>query len=228
MYFIQQLHLFFCRLLHGVSSPQYQEVIKKYSQRKKEPQKLTLCFNNETLLHFDKIIQMKDSFPNYQTSIPINMDGIRFGEDLKKIIQIKGEANCINNDTLGEENIHVNGYREFILGKQVKILFFTCREKFFFGEYLFNNGLKEIQQPLAELILKKYQITVADVTELSSSFYIRDDAGALLCFYDDGFSLFIKYYHASLSPVHEFLLSEYKVKNSNEKELNTKALENRL
>lgn len=225
MYFIPQLHLFLCRLMHGVSSPQYQEVIKKYSKRIKEPQKLTICFNNETLLHFDKIIQMKDSFQNYRTSIPINMDGIRFGKDLKKIIQIKGVADCINNDKFGEEHIHVSGYREFILGKQVKILFFTCWEKFFFGEYLFNNGLKEIQQPLAELILKKYQITV---TELSSSFYIRDDAGALLCFYDDGFSLFIKYYHASLSPIHEFLLSEYKVKNSNEKELNTKALENRL
>lgn len=153
------------------------------------------------------------------------MDQISFGEDMKKITGLKGEPHCINNDSFEYKSIHVIGYREPVLDKPAKILFFTCQGKYFFGEYLFNTGIKEIQQVLAGAILKKYNIALA---EIPSSFYIEDAAGSVLCFYDDGFSLFVKYYNAALSPIHDELSLLYKTYSKSPAEMNANELETRL
>lgn len=225
MPFFKNFRISISRLFQGVNSQQYQETVKKTNQVNRSTQKLTLCFNNELLLHFENIIQRKASFPQFKTAKDICMDLIPFGEDIKKITRLKGEPRCINNDNLENKSIHVIGYREPILDKPAKILFFTCQGKYFFGEYLFNTGIKEIQQALAGTILKKYNIAP---TEIPSSFYIEDPSGSVLCFYDDGFSLFVKYYNAALSPIHDELSLLYKTQSKSPAEMNAIALENRL
>ena len=158
MLYFQDLRLFLCRLTRGASSQAYQLLVKKLSQGHKTQQKLTICFNNEAILQFENTILKKKSFPVFKTKNKICLDTFSFGEEMTNIIRQKGPPHCINNDVFGEEIIEIFGYRESILDKPVKILFFTCRKKYFFGEYLFTGKFREIQAQLAQTILKKYNI----------------------------------------------------------------------
>ncbi len=225
MYLLIQIRLLFCRLLFGRSSLKFEELLKKSILIKNKKPKLTFCFNNEVILHFEHMILKKKAFPVFGTRESIGLDAIEFGEELGKITKRKGEPQCINTQELGKNIIHIIGYRETIMDKSVKTLFFTCKNKYFFGEYLFQSGLKEIQEPLANIILQKYKIPFQ---EPPASFYIEDVNGSLLCFYDDGFSLFIKYYNPGFSPIHDELSILFKVQSTAPPETDPDTLSNRL
>jgi len=204
----------------------FQNLLHFFTKREQgtAPPKLTICFNNETVLHFENMIQRKKTFPVFTTSVPIRMENFPFGADMSKVTERKGPPHCINNDRFGDEMIEIFGYRESILNLPAKILFFTCRKNYFFGEYQFTGKFRDVQAELARTILAKYETGNKDPAD---SFYIVDGEGALLGFYDDGFSLFIKYYKPDPC-VHPFLMTQFKDKNSAAAERDISELENRL
>jgi hypothetical protein len=98
--------------------------------------------------------------------------------------------------------VKIQGYKDKILNESTRILFFFCNEKYFMGEYSIEQFV-EVKNQLAKSIIKKYGIEASD--DQIDQFYIEDQQGSVICFYDDGFTLFVKYFNPSCCHFYEKL-----------------------
>lgn len=197
------IYLSICKILFGEFSSKYYFLADSIS--KKNPHlglSLKKCLSNEVIHQFENLIIQNKTFPTYTTTKPIQMDEIGFGLDKKNIIRIKGKFSCVNYFQVEENKLEIIGYRDKILNTSVKVLFYLCKGKYFMSEYIIGNYKNNIAVQLAKTILKRYGIEIAtDQPE----FYIEDEFGSVLCFYNNGFNLFVKYFNPTTCHFYEKL-----------------------
>ncbi|MEI7724798.1 MAG: hypothetical protein WCK09_06810 [Bacteroidota bacterium] len=188
-----QIHLSICKTLHGAFSQEYFFLFQRY--KKTHPALkagLKKCFSADPILRFENIIIRNNAFPVFKTSKPILFEKTEFGSDLKELVHVKGEADCVNFLKAGEAVIKIVGYRERIMNVSVLLLFYSSGERYFLGEYIFSPKEKSTWSQFANSIFKKYAVPDS---EEHRQFYIEDEKGSILCFYDDGFSISIKFFN---------------------------------
>ena len=199
------IHLSICKIIHGELSKEYFFLTQKY--KGKYPNlnvRLRKCFGTEAILKFENLIIRNTSFPVYNSMHSILFEKFTFGSGIKDIVRDKGKSSCVNYLQVGGDIIKIIGYTERILNTSTILLFFFCNGKYFMGEYFFSNYHQSVSNQLAKTILKKYSIEVdGDQTK----FYVEDEQGSILCFYDNGFSLSVKYFNASFCNSYESLQS---------------------
>ena len=205
-------HLSFCKAIHGKLSKEYFFLVQKY--REKYPNlkiRLKKCISSEGVLKFENLIVRNNRMPVYKTVQTIQFEKTDFGSDIKEIVRNKGEINCTNYFQVEKNVFKIIGYKEQILNAPAILLFFLCDGKYFMGEYIFSENVKSISGQLVKTIFKRYGI---EAQNDEPQFYVEDEQGSVLCVFDNGFSLSIKYFNSVFCHSLENLQTLYKRKFS--------------
>jgi len=140
----------------------------------------------------DRVLIKEQGIPVYKTLKSIQLENLEFGTHIKDIIQHKGKIHCANYIMLGEGTIKIIGYYKKILNASARLSFCMLNGIYFLGEYHFSKYDKTRNIQIAKFIQKEYGI---EKSNYERNFYIEDEQGSILYFYDNGFSLSIKYFN---------------------------------
>jgi len=186
-------HLYLYRLLFGELSERYYSLVQRY--RKQYPKLNVMvkkCLTSEPVLQFDNLILRNPRFPVFKTDQTILFEQLPFSSTLKDIEKRNGYFTCVNYFEVGESQFRTIGYRDHMLNISVMLLYFLCEDHFFMGEYMFSSHYQTISPKLAAALFEKYGVANPGSV---NQFYIEDANGSLLCFYEDGFCLRVKYFN---------------------------------
>lgn len=160
---------------------------------------LKQCFGNDPMQKFHNLIIWNNTFSIYTVTKPIRFEEFSFRCDIREVKNARGEPSCVNYFRVGDKVIHVNGYRKLIQNMPTKQLFFFVDGKFILGEHLYmqKNDLEWNQ--IARNLFQSYAVKDSHPP---THFYLVDEAGSMVCFVDDGFSISLKYYNSECCLIH--------------------------
>lgn len=209
------IHLFLIKLFYGQESHQYYFLYKKYyvkslfrpSIKDSFVTHLEIIFNNS---HMKNIISEKDiMFNNFQHPI------------LEKDVLIKnGKPYYLSIEKKKDNILRILGYKEIIIGCEVRILYYFFKNEFFLGEIIFHEINASKVSIICKTLLSKY---ISNIQDNSDSFYITDNHLNQIYVDHNGFDLVIKYNFLNNTSINETITNLYKsfkqINNANKKEV---------
>jgi len=190
IFFRKQLKLYYIRMKHGKYSYQFVKQFKKYANKSPFP----YCFKDDILPYLRLSISKRDSAERLKSEHDILFENIPFLTPVQSIINHYGNPNCFNAFIVKGIELRVFGYNRILFGNQVKVAFFIVENVFIMGEYIIDDLAGINLEEIAGQILN---LSKTETNNKTLHFIIDGKNENSVLFYENGFSLLIRYHNRS-------------------------------
>ena len=187
IFFRKQITLYFIRLKHGKYSYQFVKQFKKYANKSPFP----YCFKDDILPYLRLSISKRDSAERLKSEHEILFENIPFLTPVQSIINHYGNPNCFNAFIVKGIELRVFGYNRILFGNQIKVAFFIVGNVFIMGEYIIDDLAGINLEEIAGQILN---LSKTETNNKTLHFIIDGKNEKSVLFYENGFSLLIRYH----------------------------------
>ena len=186
--FRKQIKLYFIRMKHGKYSYQFVKQFKKYANKSPFP----YCFKDDILPYLRLSISKRDTAEWLKSEDDILFENIPFLTPVQSIINHYGNPDCFNAFMLKGIELRVFGYNRILFGNQVKVAFYIVGNLFIMGEYIIDDlgGIN-----LNEIAGQILNLSKTETKNKTLLFIIDDRQENSVLFYENGFSLLIRYHN---------------------------------
>lgn len=185
--FRKQIRLHLIRMKHGKYSYQFVKQFKKYANKSPFP----YCFKDDILPYLRLCISKCDNAERLKSEYDILFENIPFHTPLQTITKYYGEPDCFNVFIIRGIELKVFGYSRNLFGNRVIVAFFIVENNLIMGEYIIDDiggiNLEEIARQIAKT-------AKAESENRTLHFIVEGKNNNAVLFYENGFSLLIRYY----------------------------------
>lgn len=186
--FRKQIRLYLIRMKHGKYSYQFVKQFKKYANKSPFP----YCFKDDILPYLRLSISKRDNAEWLKSDHDILFENIPFHTPLQTIINYYGEPDCFNVFTIKGMELKVFGFSRNLFGNRVIVAFFIVGNNLIMGEYIIDDIGGINLEEIAGNIVKTAK---AESANKSLHFIVEGKNNSTILFYENGFSLLIRYFH---------------------------------
>ena len=186
IFFRKQFKLYLIRMKYGKYSYQFVKQFKKYANKSPFP----YCFKDDILPYLRLSISKRDTAELLKSDHDLLFENIPILTPVQSIINHYGNPDCFNVFMLKGLELRVFGYNRFLFGNQVKVAFFIVGNVFIMGEYIVDDLSGINLEEIAGHIVKMAKTVSKNET---LHFMINGQNENLVLFYENGFSLLIRY-----------------------------------
>ncbi len=182
----KQLRLRLIRTKHGRYSYHYIKQFKKYANKSPFP----YCFKDEILPYLRLSHARRENTEQLSSDLHLLFEETPYHTPLHEIMDKLGNPDYFNAFKIKNSELRALGFQKQVYGLRVKVVFFFLNEFFVMGEYIFDDvsgiDVPAIAKKLMEQTGTSHQSNLLH-------FYIDGKNNSSIYFYDNGFSLIIRY-----------------------------------
>jgi hypothetical protein len=175
------------RTIYGSYSSGFIGKFKKFTGQNPYP----LCIKEDLADHLLPLFSKKEDTRVFLTGKAIRFEDVPAGMTLASLIKIKGKPDCFQLPRSPFGEIIIAGYEGQVSGCMGRKLFFFHPAGMFLSEYRFDNPGSQVSCRIAGEIAGQYLETHPPE---GVNFLIRDSQSSLISYYNDGFTLTVRYY----------------------------------
>jgi hypothetical protein len=190
LFFSRQIKIWLISFRHGKYSYRYIQHFKKYANKSPYP----YCFKDEILPYLQLSNFKKGNMDVYQSEKPLLFENIPYHLSVGEIKNQYGRPDCFNAFIIKNKELRAYGYKKIFFGIEVKAVFFFTGDSFLMGEYIIED-LSVVDIVSFSRSIKIHYGVDADGETLLFKIVGKDDSS--LFFYDNGFSVIVRYTYKS-------------------------------
>jgi hypothetical protein len=184
--FRKQVKIKVIQLKHGKYSYNYVKQFKKYANKSPFP----YCFKDDIMPYLRLTNNKKDIALNFSSERILLCDEIPFNTSLHDILKTYGNPDCFNAFLIKNIELRTYGYFRERFNAPVKVVFFFINESLVMGEYIIDDLSKIDIQSVAKIFLESAGVG----TDTNSvHFFVNGKSDTTAYFYENGFSLLIRF-----------------------------------
>lgn len=201
--FLPNLGLFFTMLKHGKRSSKY---IKKFKKRF-NVSPFPYCMKEDIIFKFLMFYNNDKKAGKYDTGKNIQFGETSFFSEYSEFIKGKKNPICFNAEMMGEsQEVKALGYTKQVFNTSLKALFYFLDDTFFMGEYILKDLEPDKKNTIQKILKDNYEL---DETPTGSRFYISNTLNRKIYYFDNGFSVSIKYISLENEKINKVLFEYY-------------------
>jgi len=182
------LIIFITRLIFGKYNPKYVKTYKNFSG--KSP--YGYCIKDDFINHIAGFYGKSKATEIHESNAEIIFGSFPFTNKYTRLFDSKGKAYCTNLERNNFFDLKIFGYRDDLVGSDIRSYFFFLDKRFFMGEHLLKMPAKDKIEEFSMILQKKY---LGKQLTKSEKFIIKGKNNVLVLFENTGFNLSIKYLH---------------------------------
>jgi hypothetical protein len=184
--FPKQVKINLIRMKHGRYSYRYVKQFKKYANKSPFP----YCFKDEIMPYLRLSSARRKNTLQLRSDMEILFEGTPYHTNLQDIIKRTEDPGCFNVFMIKNEELRAFGYQKQVFGCTVKAVYFFLGQTFVMGEYIIDDlsGV-DIANIAKQLLIQ----TGTQTTDNLPNFIIDGENKTSVFFYENGFSLIIRY-----------------------------------
>lgn len=186
--FRRHIKLILIKIIHGKYSYAYVHKFKKYANKSPFP----YCFKDDILPYLRLPLFKKESTVNFNSDQNFQFEGLPFHCPEEDIIDELDRPDCFNAFKLKGIELKCFGYTGEEFGFRVKKVYFFADEEFILGEYIINGANKMNAIKIADLVLDRCSVSGKIH---STRFLVKGKNNNCVFFYDNGFSVLVRYFN---------------------------------
>ncbi|MCD4747276.1 MAG: hypothetical protein K8R58_13340 [Bacteroidales bacterium] len=208
--YYKRIILFLSQVIFGKYSFKFLCIYRYFKNTRPYPPSIY----DELIHHIFLFKNKKNGTTNYYSYSNIQFKEASFNSSFKELIKKKGKPNYFNADIINNNSeVKIVGYKEKLFDTDIKAIYFFVDNLFFMGEYMFEDIKKINIENLSRNILNKY---INSYQKNKNDFYIEGANNTMIYFGDNGFSLYIKFFHTENQIINSYLDKVNTIKNNSQ------------
>lgn len=195
------LIIFSTKIIYGKYDPRYLNVYKNFSG--KSP--YGYCIKDDFINHIAGFYCKSKTTESYETNTEIVFGKFPFTSKYSQLLKIKGKPFCINLERNNFFDLKIFGFRDELIGSDIRSYFHFIDGRFFMGEHSLKAPVKEKLVEFSNILQRKY---LGGQKTNSEKFIIKGSNNVSILFEYTGFTLSIKYFYQGEEEVNK-KLSEF-------------------
>ena len=187
----------------------------KHCQQSNMPTSYRLCYAEEPEDHIVEVFKPNPAYPVFKTYRPILFSEQKLLQTCRKALSKYSHFYSYLISELKDKEIRIYGYRKTIYDFQAKRLYYCMKDILFMGEYIFISYSPERVCDIVSALFMDYDIQEAPV---EGNFYIEDEEGTRIFFFDSGFEVNIRYFSYTNTLINGCLSSYFSAQQEKQKE----------
>ena len=184
--FRKQLKLKMIQIKHGRYSYEYVKQFKKYTNKSPFP----YCFKDDILPYLRVANKKREIIKNFKSEKPCVFENTSFGKSKNEVLTGKADPDCFNIFKIKDAELRSYGYYKNQFGSEAKAVFFFFDKLFFMGEYIFENSRNIDKSVFLSDLISQNDL---DQIQTLNQFYVSCRNNTSLFYYDNGFTITIRY-----------------------------------
>ncbi|MEZ5199505.1 MAG: hypothetical protein R2764_24910 [Bacteroidales bacterium] len=184
--FRKPINLLIIRIRFGKFSYQFVKKFKKYANKSPYP----YCFKDDIMPYLRLIVSKREVAEQFISEKEIHFENLDRSLTIDELIKKQGEPTCYNVFRIKNAELRAYGYTIHKFETNLKCVFFFLNGLFFMAEYLVDS-IKEVDLNLVATSI--FEQTEIKQTAPITNFVIDCKNNTSILFYENGFSLLIRY-----------------------------------
>jgi hypothetical protein len=193
--------IFLSRIFNGKYNPKYIQTHKNFTG--KSP--YGYCIKDDFINHVASFYDKSKPAKVFESKASIEFGSLPFESKYRHLLKQKGKPFCVNLLRNVFFDLKIFGYRDELIGFNIKAYFHFIDKRFFMGEYTLKTPPENKMEELSAVLQKKY---LGELKTNSEKYIIKGANKVLVLFENTGFNLSIKYLHQGKGEVN-VKLSEF-------------------
>jgi hypothetical protein len=175
------------QIRYGKYSHQYVKRFKKLTNKNPFP----YCFKDDIMPYLRLSFRPNNESLVYRTSNPVLFENTPFSSLRDDVFTQNAKPYCFNIFRISNQELSAYGFINDHISPGAKTVFFFLNDGFCMGEYIIENINEQNVLDISKKLLSDFRIT-GNLSALC--YFIEDDLGRRIYFYENGFTLTIRYF----------------------------------
>ncbi|OQX75845.1 MAG: hypothetical protein B6D61_09710 [Bacteroidetes bacterium 4484_249] len=186
------------QIKYGKYSYKYVSKFKKFTNKSPFP----YCFKDDIMPYLRLMENKRENADIYFSEKNVLFEDTPLSIKANDLLKTRGEPDCFNIFKIKELELLAYGYRIEKFGTSTKAVFFFLKDEYVMGEYIIDDVSNVDINSVAEKIL---QNTGVSTENKSTLFYVDCKNKTSVFFYENGFSILIRYVNATIGQLNEIM-----------------------
>lgn len=196
--FKKQLTLRIISIRYGKYSYPFVKKFKKFANKSPFP----YCFKDDIMPYLRLVKSKKEKSAQYYSEKNVLFENLDYNLTIDELLKNQGEPTCFNIFQIKGSEIKAFGYTIEKFNVRVKAVFFFINGIYFMADYLADN-IKELDlKKVAEFLFNQTDIKEY---QFASSFVIDCNNHTSILFYENGFTLLVRYLNTNNKQFQEII-----------------------
>ncbi|MBN2174480.1 MAG: hypothetical protein JW731_10120, partial [Bacteroidales bacterium] len=176
------------KTIHLVYGRYSYEFVRHYKRlAKKSP--YPYCFKDDIMPYLRLSRRSDKEITSFQTDKNIIFESIPFGTDESGLLSSFKSPDCFNVFRINGQDLKAYGFKIFEFEKEVKVVFYFLDRVYVMGEYIIDHVNEKDIGRISKQILDQFGLSI----KYTASKYLIENKESSLFFYENGFSIIIRY-----------------------------------